>query len=167
MVGLYFLIAFMVAFPYFSWKYANVHGFWSWLFLGEVVQAGKAMIWPYYLLPDRDPIATPEQRAAYEKHVAIVELSNETTRHLVAGRWAEAAKSARAVAALIDTADAVSLASFNPEWPDRLACVRADYLALAKSLDADDQAGAMRARQSIVAFQEWEEKHVPRSIRLR
>lgn len=46
-LAVYFLGC-LVAFPYYSWQYANQHGFFSWLFLGEVVPAGKSLIWPYY-----------------------------------------------------------------------------------------------------------------------
>jgi hypothetical protein len=38
----------LLSFPYFSWLYANQHGFFSWLLFGEFVPAGQALIWPYY-----------------------------------------------------------------------------------------------------------------------
>ena len=43
----YFLIT-MLAVPVFNWRYAQEHGFVSWLFLGEVVATFKAVVWPYY-----------------------------------------------------------------------------------------------------------------------
>ena len=30
--------------PYFSWRYANEHGFWAWICFGEFVPAGNAFI---------------------------------------------------------------------------------------------------------------------------
>jgi hypothetical protein len=39
----------VITFSLESWKYAKQHGFISWLFLGEIVPAGKSLIWPYYL----------------------------------------------------------------------------------------------------------------------
>ncbi len=47
-VGLY-MIAAMVAVPYFNWQYAKEHGFVRWLFLGEVVATAKGLAWPYFL----------------------------------------------------------------------------------------------------------------------
>ncbi|HEV3255441.1 MAG TPA: hypothetical protein VG013_01050 [Gemmataceae bacterium] len=38
-----------LALPYRSWQYANEHGFWAWLFLGERVPAAQSFIWPYYV----------------------------------------------------------------------------------------------------------------------
>lgn len=43
----YFIIT-MLIIPVFNWRYAQEHGFVSWLFLGEVVATFKAVIWPYY-----------------------------------------------------------------------------------------------------------------------
>jgi hypothetical protein len=34
--------------PYYNWQYAKENGFTKWLFLGEMVATGKAVIWPYF-----------------------------------------------------------------------------------------------------------------------
>ena len=39
-----------ISFLYFSWQYAQEHGFTAWLVFGEIVPALKSFIWPYYLL---------------------------------------------------------------------------------------------------------------------
>jgi hypothetical protein len=45
----YFVIT-MLTIPVFNWRYAQEHGFVSWLFLGEVVATSKAVVWPYYAI---------------------------------------------------------------------------------------------------------------------
>ena len=47
-VGLYILAA-MVAVPYFNWQYAQAQGFVRWLFLGELVATAKGLAWPYFV----------------------------------------------------------------------------------------------------------------------
>jgi hypothetical protein len=34
---------------YYNWQYAQKHGFWEWIFFGEVVATFKAFIWPYFV----------------------------------------------------------------------------------------------------------------------
>jgi hypothetical protein len=48
-VGLYFMVAFLVFTPYYNWKYAQTHGFVKWVFFGEVVATAKAIAWPYFV----------------------------------------------------------------------------------------------------------------------
>ncbi len=47
-LGLYILAA-MVAVPYFNWQYAQAQGFVRWLFLGELVATAKGLAWPYFV----------------------------------------------------------------------------------------------------------------------
>jgi hypothetical protein len=44
----YFLIGFLTV-PYFNYQYATKHGFWSWLFFGEVMATLKSFAWPLWL----------------------------------------------------------------------------------------------------------------------
>jgi hypothetical protein len=41
-----YIIGAWIAFFYYSWEYAQNHGFMQWLFLGDFIAAGKALIWP-------------------------------------------------------------------------------------------------------------------------
>lgn len=47
-VGLYMLAA-MVAVPYFNWRYAQEHGLMRWLLLGEFITTVKGLAWPYFI----------------------------------------------------------------------------------------------------------------------
>lgn len=40
--------------PYFNYHYAVNNGFTKWLFLGEVVSTGKAIVWPYFIFSDNN-----------------------------------------------------------------------------------------------------------------
>jgi hypothetical protein len=42
-------IGVFIATLYFNWRYATEHGFWAWLFFGEVVATIKGFVWPIYL----------------------------------------------------------------------------------------------------------------------
>lgn len=44
-----YCIGLFIATPYFNWLYAKEHGFWSWVFFGEIIATIKAMIWPIVL----------------------------------------------------------------------------------------------------------------------
>tara|TARA_B100001989_G_C24280885_1_gene336302 strand:+ start:350 stop:529 length:180 start_codon:yes stop_codon:yes gene_type:complete len=33
---------------YYNYLYAQEHGFWAWLFFGELVASFKALIWPLF-----------------------------------------------------------------------------------------------------------------------
>ncbi len=38
-----------IAAAIFNWQYARTHGFWDWVFFGEIVPTLKALVWPYFL----------------------------------------------------------------------------------------------------------------------
>lgn len=46
--GCYLLVCGLTV-PYFNWQYAKEHGFWQWIFFGEVIATFKAVLWPYFL----------------------------------------------------------------------------------------------------------------------
>ena len=33
---------------YYNWLYANEHGFFAWLFFGEIIASIKALAWPLF-----------------------------------------------------------------------------------------------------------------------
>jgi len=33
---------------YYNYEYAQTHGFWAWLFFGEIVATFKALVWPLF-----------------------------------------------------------------------------------------------------------------------
>jgi hypothetical protein len=45
--GAYILSVTMVFTPYYNWQFAKTNGFMKWVFFGEVIATGKAVIWPY------------------------------------------------------------------------------------------------------------------------
>lgn len=47
-VGLYMLAA-MVAVPYFNWQYVHEFGFVRWVFLGGFVATARGLAWPYFV----------------------------------------------------------------------------------------------------------------------
>ena len=47
-IGLYLMVALFIFIPYYNWNYEKKHGFKKWLFFGEVIATGKAIIWPYF-----------------------------------------------------------------------------------------------------------------------
>ena len=67
-VGLY-MLATMVAVPYFNWQYAKEHGFMRWLFLGEFVATAKGFAWPYFVVTR---LSTAERNAAKEDSVGLI-----------------------------------------------------------------------------------------------
>lgn len=40
----------LLSFMIFSYQYAREHGFFAWLFFGEIVPALKSVAWPVFLL---------------------------------------------------------------------------------------------------------------------
>jgi hypothetical protein len=54
-VGLY-MLALIVAVPYFNWQYAQEHGFMRWFFFGEFVATAKGFAWPYFVAMRFSPI---------------------------------------------------------------------------------------------------------------
>jgi hypothetical protein len=67
-VGLYMLAA-MVAVPYFNWQYAQEYGFVRWVFFGEFVATAKGLIWPYFVATR---FSTVERKAEAENNVRSV-----------------------------------------------------------------------------------------------
>ena len=62
----YFVIT-MLTIPVFNWRYAQEHGFVSWLFLGEVVATFKAVVWPYYAFTASGGQMTSKERVFAEQ----------------------------------------------------------------------------------------------------
>ena len=48
-----YFISICVFTPYYNWKYAQKHGFIKWLFFGEFIATGKAIVWPYFVFYDK------------------------------------------------------------------------------------------------------------------
>ncbi len=48
-LGVYVFISGLFA-VYFNWIYANLHGFISWLFFGEIIATIQGLLWPIYLI---------------------------------------------------------------------------------------------------------------------
>jgi hypothetical protein len=44
-----YLVGLLGAMPLYNWRYAQAHGFVSWLLLGEFVATAQATAWPYFL----------------------------------------------------------------------------------------------------------------------
>lgn len=45
------MVGFFVATFYFEWQYAHEHGFWAWLWFGEIVALFKAFVWELFFIP--------------------------------------------------------------------------------------------------------------------
>ena len=58
-----YLAGWMLATPYYNWKYAQRHGFWKWLVFGELVATAQAMAWPVDLVFGRSGKATKDRKA--------------------------------------------------------------------------------------------------------
>ncbi len=79
-LGLY-LFTYMVFVPYYNWAYVRDHGFISWIFLGEFVATGKALVWPYFALSGgSQPTWASEQKENAKHILAAWEASQEATR---------------------------------------------------------------------------------------
>lgn len=62
LVGLYFLVAVLFFAPYYNWTYAKENGFFKWLFLGEIIATGKAIVWPYFTVIESDSYRKTKQK---------------------------------------------------------------------------------------------------------
>jgi len=67
-VGVYMLAA-MVAVPYFNWQYAQEHGFVRWLFFGEFVATAKGFAWPYFVATHFSAV---ERKSEKENNVRLM-----------------------------------------------------------------------------------------------
>lgn len=59
-------IGFGPSFLYFNYCYAREHGFWSWLFFGEVIPSLKALVWEYFVVVAL--VASPSPYTEDSKH---------------------------------------------------------------------------------------------------
>lgn len=62
---IYFLSVILVFAPYYNWQFARDHGFVSWIFFGEFVPTGKALVWPYFVWSDHNENIRRDQAREY------------------------------------------------------------------------------------------------------
>jgi hypothetical protein len=66
-----YVLSAIIAIPYFNWQYARDHGFFKWMFLGEIVPTAKGFVWPYFVFMSRPK---PSIGVVPGKSIAGVEL---------------------------------------------------------------------------------------------
>lgn len=70
-VFIVYFLTFFLSSLYFNWQYARDHGFLSWLFLGEIIATGQAVIWPYSLF-----IAADSPFDSHYKNVTLAQYTD-------------------------------------------------------------------------------------------
>ena len=66
-----YMVGLTCAFPYYNYKYANEHGFLSWIFFGEIVPTFKSVVWPYYFIESLATKKVSNAWTAEERNSAI------------------------------------------------------------------------------------------------
>ncbi len=79
----YMWIAMLIFAPLYNYQYANKHGFWEWIFLGEIVPTAKALIWPVYLFNSSGKTDLSESEKNNFRHVKNCLLTNEEANDIL------------------------------------------------------------------------------------
>jgi hypothetical protein len=66
----FYFVTIVFAVPYFNWRYANEHGFMSWIFFGEVIATAKSLVWPYFAFTGSGTASGPDAHFTNSKRSA-------------------------------------------------------------------------------------------------
>jgi hypothetical protein len=130
-----YILGVWLSLPYFNWLYAHEHGFWEWVFCGEIEPSIQAFIWPYYALSRGEKEWTKEEKANIAHFIRATKIM-ERVKGIMASNPSDE-EDIRKVAALFDEAlvevmtlrDDV-LAKADPSIPDVVHNKLTPYLRL-------------------------------------
>ena len=152
----YLIIGGAIFVPYFNWQYAKNNGFMKWLLLGEIIPTGKALIWPFFILPSKEKANFSHFADSMKYESLAVDMESEATGNSAAekavtafGYWKRA----------LDEANKTDVAILNKMYPNLGNKFQAEYIAgiekLLKGYATQDIKMSDEATDMINGFAIW------------
>jgi hypothetical protein len=159
-----------IAIPYYNYRYAQRHGFLSWLIFGEVVATSQAMVWPVFVFKGSSkPKFTAEERDNLEHYHKSRSAFNQMGEMWVNAKVdssgmmydsSEIVTISTLLKRALDEAKQVNLgtlAKVHPDLPDRstneyIPCLEVMHRVLLREISPSEEAELIRRNDE---FSEW------------
>jgi hypothetical protein len=163
LVSCIYSIGVTISIPYFNWCYARDNGFASWLFFGEIVATGQAVIWPVYAFSgDSESDWTDEDRENFKHFKRMSDAMQQSARIINSGPSGEfsviESADARALVSLyaiaLQEAELVDPALLAKAHPDLPAHFQTELLPFIQSVNAA-RVGVAEQMEAQMLLDDW------------